>query len=179
VSDVRYWHKADFSRLANLNFFSQMEDEMHYDGTNPRLIVATIVAVLAAGAVANAQTVQTKLEERLTAAVKKIEAACGEDLKKYCSTVTPGEGRLLLCLEAHEDKISTQCEYSLFSAARNLDRALDRIEQTADACWNDIEKHCASVPAGGGGITRCLINQKSSLQPACGSKIDELFASGK
>ena len=156
-----------------------MEDEMHYDGTSPRLIVATIVAVLAAGAVANAQTVQTKLEDRLTAAVNKIQAACGEDLKKYCSTVTPGEGRLLLCLEAHEDKISTQCEYSLFSAARNLDRALDRIEQTADACWNDIEKHCASVPAGGGGIARCLINQKSSLQPVCGSKIDELFAYGK
>ena len=152
---------------------------MHVDGTNSKFMVGIIGAILVVGAAANAQTVQGKLEGRLTEAVKKIDAACSDDLKKYCSTVTPGEGRLLLCLEAHEDKISTQCEYSLFAAARNLERALDRIEQTADACWDDIEKHCASVPAGGGGITRCLINQKSSLQAACGSKIDELFVSGK
>ena len=51
---------------------------------------------------------QSPLETRLSEATRKIEAACSEDLKKYCSTVTPGEGRLLLCIEAHEDKISAK-----------------------------------------------------------------------
>ena len=37
---------------------------------------------------------------------------------------------------------------ALYSAARNLDRAIDFIEQAADACWSDIEKLCADVPEG-------------------------------
>ena len=29
--------------------------------------------------------------EKLAAGIKKLETSCGEDIKKYCSTVTPGE----------------------------------------------------------------------------------------
>lgn len=69
---------------------------MQFDGTNSNLMVGTIAAILVVGVVAaNAQTVQSKLEARLTEAVKKIDAACGDDLKKYCSAVTPGEASLL------------------------------------------------------------------------------------
>ena len=98
-------------------------------------------------------TAQNQLEARLAAAVRKIEMACSDDIKKYCNTVTPDEGRLILCIEAHEDKISTQRDYALFEAARNLDRALDRIEQVADICWNDIEKYC-SVAGGSRSVWR-------------------------
>jgi hypothetical protein len=59
----------------------------------------------------------------VTAAVKKVEAACSADLKQYCNTVTPGESRILLCLEAHADKINDGCDYALLQAWRNLDRA--------------------------------------------------------
>src|SRR6187431_584678 len=47
--------------------------------------------------------------EKLSAGIKKIESACGEDIKKYCSAVTPGSGRLLYCIQAHEDKITDGC----------------------------------------------------------------------
>jgi len=118
--------------------------------------------------VASAQTdVARQIEARLSAAVEKIQTACGEDLKKFCSTVTPGEGRLLLCIQAHEDKISTKCDYALFDAARKLDRGLDRLEEVADACWNDIEKLCSNVPEGGGRIAQCLVSRKTSLTSAC------------
>jgi Golgi apparatus protein 1 len=113
------------------------------------------------------------LEARLQAAVRKIEAACSDDLKKYCSTVTPGEGRQMLCIEAHEDKISTQCDYALFEASRNLERALDRIEQVADTCWSDIEKHCSHLPEGGGSIAQCLATNRTSLTQACQTEIDK------
>ncbi len=130
--------------------------------------IITATAALLVFGTATAQTqVQSRVEARLTAAVKKLENACSDDLKKYCSTVTPGEGRLLLCLEAHEDKISSKCDYALFEAARNLERALDRIELAADACWGDIAKYCASIPEGGGRIAQCLIAKKTSLKPAC------------
>jgi 2-polyprenyl-3-methyl-5-hydroxy-6-metoxy-1,4-benzoquinol methylase len=130
---------------------------------------------MAFGVAANAQA---QLEARLAAAVKKIETACSDDLKKYCSTVTPGEGRLLLCMQAHEDKISTKCDYAVFDASRNLERALDRIEQVADICWNDIEKHCVDIPAGGGNITQCLAGKKASLTTACQTEVGK-FQSGK
>ena len=77
--------------------------------------------------------------------MKKLEAGCGADVNKFCSSVTPGEGRLFFCIMAHQDKISTKCDYALFEASRSLDRALDRVELEADACWNDIEKLCASI----------------------------------
>ncbi|HMA74661.1 MAG TPA: cysteine rich repeat-containing protein [Xanthobacteraceae bacterium] len=137
-----------------------------------RLPVSAAAAIIALGTAAYAQAdVARQIEARLSAAVKKIEAACAEDAKKYCSTVTPGEGRLLLCMEAHEDKISTKCDYAVYEAARNLDRALNRIEQVADACWNDIEKHCANIAGGGGRIAQCLVAQKASLAPACQAEI--------
>ena len=29
---------------------------------------------------------------------------------KFCGQVTPGEGRLVLCMMAHEDKVSNKCD---------------------------------------------------------------------
>jgi hypothetical protein len=143
-------------------------------------IVATAALVFALTDAANAQTqLQSKLEARLTAAVKRVQTACDEDLKKYCNTVTPGEGRILLCLEAHEDKIGTKCDYSLFEASRNLDRALDNVAETADACGNDIEKYCADTPEGGGHIIQCLLTKKDSLAPTCRSGLGKLFQAEK
>jgi Cysteine rich repeat len=117
-----------------------------------------------------------KVGERLEAAVQKLRAACSDDITKYCSTVTPGEGRLLFCMMAHEDKISTKCDYALYSAARNLDRAIDFIEQAADACWSDIEKLCADVPEGGGRIAQCMLTKKSTANPDCQKILDRLPA---
>jgi len=123
----------------------------------------------------HAQTsVAEKVQDRLAAAAQKLQTACGDDVTKYCSTVTPGEGRLLFCMMAHEDKISTKCDYALYSATRNLDRAIDFVEQAADACWPDIEKHCANVPEGGGRIAQCLVNNKSAVSPDCRSVLEHI-----
>jgi Cysteine rich repeat len=146
---------------------------------HPTIMITTAFAITTAlVAFYGAAKAQSQLEARLAAAVQKIEAECNDDLKKYCSTVTPGEGRLLLCIEAHEDKISAKCDFALFQAERNLDRALDRVEQIADACWNDIEKRCSQLPEGGGRIAVCLLSNKTSLTPACQTEIGK-FQSGK
>ena len=34
--------------------------------------------------------------------------ACKPEIETYCSQVTPGDGRLLACFVAHEDKLSGQ-----------------------------------------------------------------------
>jgi len=38
---------------------------------------------------------------------------CGDDLRAYCSRVSPGEGRLLDCLNKNGDKVSAQCKEAL------------------------------------------------------------------
>ena len=141
-----------------------------------RLVVVcatlAITAMLGFERTAVGQTQQ--LVARLDAAVKKIEAACSDDLQKYCSTVTPGEGRLILCMQAHEDKVSEKCDFAVFQASRNLSRALDRIDRAADICWGDIEKFCSHVPEGGGRILQCLASQKASLTSACRTELGRL-----
>ena len=128
---------------------------------------------LSASSVGAQDDIRSKIEARLVTAAKKLEAACHDTLAKYCSTVTPGEGRLLLCLAAHEDKIDSKCDYALFDASRNLEGALDRIEMTADACWHDVETHCADMPAGGGHIVHCLVQKRADLSPPCQHELEK------
>ena len=136
--------------------------------TNLNIAAVTTVALLIGGFAANAQSdMANKIHARIADGVKKLEAGCGADVKKFCASVTPGEGRLFYCIMAHEDKISTKCDYTLFDASRNLEHALDRIEDVADACWNDVEKNCADVPEGGGHIIQCLMAKKANLSKEC------------
>ena len=150
---------------------------MRVGSHNSQFIVAVMSAFLAFGSSANAQTaVSQKVGARLDAASEKIKAACGGDVTKYCSTVTPGEGRLIFCMMAHEDKLSSKCDYALYDASRKMERTLDLIEQAADACWNDIEKHCAKIPEGGGRIAQCLLDNKASVAKACQVAIEKFPA---
>jgi Golgi apparatus protein 1 len=127
---------------------------------------------IAFGAAANAQSdAAGRAHARVMAGVEKLQAGCSADVKKFCSTVTPGEGRLFYCIMAHEDQISEKCDFVLYQAMRNLEHALDKIGQVADACGDDIEKSCANVPGGGGRIAACLAAKKASLSPACQSAI--------
>ena len=136
-----------------------------------------LVTMLAFGVSANAQTsVAEKAEARIAAAVNKVVKACDSELKNYCSTVTPGEGRLLFCMLAHEDKISAKCDLALYNAVRDARRSLEHVEQAADACWDDAEKYCANLPEGGGRIAQCLVNNKAKLHKACQAALAKLPA---
>ena len=38
---------------------------------------------------------------------------CRDDLKAYCSTVKPGEGRLFDCMEKNKAKLSGRCNQAI------------------------------------------------------------------
>lgn len=99
--------------------------------------------------------------------------ACEADLQQYCSQVTPGEGRLLYCVAAHEDKISGQCSYALFSAAVLLEQLADFIVDVAASCETEIETLCGEVELGEGRILACLEEHEAELGDACKSVIAE------
>jgi hypothetical protein len=93
--------------------------------------------------------------------------SCKGDLEKYCSQVTPGEGRLLHCVAAHEDKLSGQCEYALYQAASLLEQLSAAIVYFAQSCSTEIKTLCSDVKAGEGRILACLEENNDQVGDTC------------
>lgn len=130
--------------------------------------IASMIAAGAAIAPASAQTpgqdVQAIMQNPLA---QQVLNSCSSELAQYCANVTPGEGRLLACLFAHEDKLSGQCEFALYDAAVRLERAINTIAYVATECRAELETHCAAVELGEGRVAQCLKDHESELGPGC------------
>ena len=85
---------------------------------------------------------------------------CKSDIQKFCPNVTPGEGRILMCLQSHIDQISPECRGA-------IDAGKKKIKKAADACREDAEKFCAGIEPGGGRVAMCLEQNFESLSPGC------------
>jgi hypothetical protein len=92
---------------------------------------------------------------------------CKPELEQYCQEVTPGDGRLLACIFAHEDKVSARCEYALYDSAAKLERAVAALTYVANECDQDLEKHCAEVEAGEGRLLACLEQHDEEVSDRC------------
>ena len=99
--------------------------------------------------------------------VENVREGCQKELATYCKTVTPGEGRILACLYAHEDKLSGRCVYSLYEAANQLDRAVTALKYVANECKADISSLCADTQPGEGRIIKCLEKNDAKVSSRC------------
>jgi hypothetical protein len=99
--------------------------------------------------------------------VEHLLNACEADINNYCNQVTPGDGRLLHCMAAHEDKISGQCGYALYQAATILEQMAAAIVYVGNQCAADIEKHCSGVAMGEGRILMCLEENAAEVSDTC------------
>jgi Golgi apparatus protein 1 len=123
---------------------------------------------ISVSSIAHAQTdVMNVILERLTAGIKRLETACSDDIKKYCSTVTPGEGRMLYCMQAHEDKISATCGYEMNEVAVQVQTTADSLREAVAACRDDIGKFCGKTLPGQGRIAACLAANSASVSKSC------------
>lgn len=107
--------------------------------------------------------------------VETVEAGCAAEIEAYCSQVSPGEGRMLACFYAHEDKLSGQCQYALYSAAAQLDQAVSALDYVATQCHDDLMTHCANVQLGEGRVLECLRANAESVSPACTQAVNDVF----
>ena len=107
--------------------------------------------------------------------VTTVEQGCATEIQNYCSQVSPGEGRLLACFYAHEDKLSGQCQYALYNASAQLEHAVSALNYVAGQCDADISKLCATVQAGEGRILECLESQKDAVSAQCKQAISDVF----
>ncbi len=104
----------------------------------------------------------------------EVKEGCKAELESYCKQVTPGEGRLLACLYAFEDKLSGRCDYALYDASVRLEHAVASLSYGAAECKDDIEKHCTKVEAGEGRILDCLKKQGDKLSKRCSQAIKDV-----
>jgi Golgi apparatus protein 1 len=116
------------------------------------------------------------IQEKLTAKIAKLESACAKDIKKYCTTVTPGEGRMIYCMQAHEDKISLQCAYELEESASTVQTAADTLKDAILACKAEITGVCGKTVPGQGRIAACLMANRSAASKSCEEAIQRVEA---
>lgn len=108
-----------------------------------------------------------ELRNQVGRALEAVEDACSMDISAYCGRVTPGEGRLALCMRAHEDQLSRGCTIALRLVARGLERTVDRVAET---CLNEVRSLCGD----GERIGQCVAQKKASLSPACESIVNTI-----
>jgi hypothetical protein len=99
--------------------------------------------------------------------VQTVATGCQEEIATYCKDVTMGKGRILACLYAHTDKLSGRCEYALYDAAVQLERAVNALSYVAGECKDDLNKFCAEVPAGKGRLLNCLDKNDDKVSDRC------------
>jgi Golgi apparatus protein 1 len=133
-----------------------------------------LLSILSAGSVSAQAELGKTILEKLTARVAKLESACANDIKKYCKTVTPGEGRLIYCMQAHEDKISVKCSFELGEAATSVQTAADALKDAVIACKAEITGVCGKTMPGQGRIAACLLSNKSTASAGCVEAIKKI-----
>ena len=106
--------------------------------------------------------------------VDNVLNACKPEIQNFCSNVRPGNGRLLACFYAHEDKLTVQCLNALYDGMVALDRFIDTLSYVANRCRDDIKGVCGRTVPGEGRIAACLVEKKAELTASCRSAIDEV-----
>ena len=108
--------------------------------------------------------------------IESVAKGCEKELTSYCSNVTPGEGRVLACLYAHNDKLSGQCEYALYDAAVQLERFVSALSYLVNECDADLEKFCSAVEAGEGRLLQCLDDNSKQISARCTQALKDVEA---
>jgi cysteine rich repeat protein len=99
--------------------------------------------------------------------VEGLKKACHKELTTFCKGVRPGEGRILACLYAFQDRVSGKCEYAIYDAAAQLEQAAMALKFAAAECKEDLLKYCGNVEVGNGRVKACLDKNEKSLSEKC------------
>ena len=126
------------------------------------LFVLAILPLAISGANAEKDLVQT------------VKNGCKTEIEQFCAKVTPGQGRVLACLYSHGDKLSAKCEYALYDAAVQLERAVAALSYVANECDADLEKFCQSVAPGEGRLLQCLEKNEKNVSARCNNALKDV-----
>ena len=103
---------------------------------------------------------RSEFRDRMANAIETVQGACADDIDEFCARVTPGAGRLVLCMRAYEDQFSRSCRAALDRVSTAVGRTAERI---TEMCWNEVRQLCGDAD----GMGQCVAQKKASLSPAC------------
>jgi len=106
--------------------------------------------------------------------VDTVLNGCKQELSTYCKDVTPGQGRLLACLYAHEDKLSGRCDYALYDASAQLERMVSALSYVANECRDDLQSYCSNVRPGQGRLLDCMEKHDKKLSKRCKQAMEDI-----
>ncbi len=85
--------------------------------------------------------------------------ACADEVATYCKNVQPGQGRIMKCLEEHENNLSSVCRANLAKMMKK------------HPCADDVIRYCSNIQPGEGRIIQCLMENENELTPQCNEMI--------
>jgi Cysteine rich repeat len=150
--------------LTAMHLFGWAEDDDINYAKGGRNMRRTMVSLLSLGL---ALLIVGEIFAAEKGPVETVLEGCKKEFETYCKEVTPGEGRLLACLYAYEDKLSARCEYSLYDAAAQLDRAVAALAYVANECRDDLKAYCSSVQPGEGRLISCMDKNEKKFSGRC------------
>jgi len=118
--------------------------------------LGTLVVLLGAALSATA-------DEKLIARAIK---SCESDITANCPHVKMGEGRIMGCLLANDDKISTNCGMALNEVTLNIEKVKAQADEVFRACEADRETFCPTAYWGEGEVVQCLLKQSRTVEGA-------------
>lgn len=102
---------------------------------------------------------------------------CSADIAKFCKTIRPGSIALMICLEEHENDLSTSCkDYEAKMGGPKAERRekVAKIVKFRNACASDMGKICKDAKPEPGGMLNCLKLHESQLSAPCSESIKEV-----
>jgi hypothetical protein len=106
-------------------------------------------------------------ESQTANAQATLTVDCANDLKTFCSNVSPGKDRLVACLIAYEDKIHPRCSLTAHALSGRLSDRAKGMQGFIKSCSSDIKQYCSELAVGGGRILDCLKENKATLAIKC------------
>ncbi len=99
--------------------------------------------------------------------LESVKSKCATEFKTLCKDVVPGQGRLLACLYAYEDKLSDSCAAAVYDASDLLEQVFEALRTFTVECREDAQRLCPSVKPGRGRIRACLSEHEAALKTSC------------
>lgn len=119
-----------------------------------------------------AQAVAQDRPEEYAAALK---ANCAKQIKSYCKGVVEGQGRLLACLYAREDRLPAKCGLTVDASLERLGMMLAALANVVHVCEADAKRLCNGVEPGNGHLIDCLSKARQSVSAQCNATLDMGF----
>jgi hypothetical protein len=109
--------------------------------------------------------------------VETVKEGCKQEIELLLQGCQSRRGtRARLLLFAHEDKLSNRCEYALYDAAAQLERAVAALTYLANECKDDLKTFCSGIKPGEGRLLQCIDKNKEKISGRCKQAIRDVGA---